>query len=115
MSSGNHGYAASHGAGGSGAMRSLRGPSKKPPPLMDPTRERDTARILGLFKPYRLRLAAGLVLIVVSAGFPVPRPFLLRQALDVGILKHDETVLTLTVLAMIAISIFTNATSVWQT
>ena len=115
MSSGNHGFAASHGAGGSGAMRSLRGPSKKPPPLMDPTRERDTARILALFKPYRLRLTAVLVLIVVSAGIAILQPFLLRKALDVGILQHDETVLTTTVLAMIAISIFTNATSVWQT
>jgi len=115
MSSGNHGFAASHGAGGSGAMRSLRGPSRKPPPLMDPTRQRDTGRILALFKPYRLRLAAVLILIVVSAGIAILQPFLLRQALDVGLLQHDETVLTLTVLAMIAISIFTNATSVWQT
>jgi ATP-binding cassette, subfamily B, bacterial len=115
MSSGNHGFAASQGAGGTGVMRSLRGPSSKPPPLMDPTRERDTARILALFKPYRLRLAAVLVLIIVSAGIAILQPFLLRQALDVGILQHDETVLTVTVLAMIAISIFTNATSVWQT
>jgi len=96
-------------------MRSLRGSSRKPPPLMDPTRERDTARILALFRPYRLRLAAVLVLIVVSAGIAILQPFLLRQALDVGILQHNETVLTFTVLAMIAISIFTNATSVWQT
>src|SRR5580704_2664444 len=115
MSSGNHGFAASHGAGGSGVMRSLRGPSRKPPPLMDPTRQRDTGRILALFKPYRLRLAAVLVLIVVSAGIAILQPFLLRRALDVGILQHDETVLTVTVLAMVAISIFTNATSVWQT
>ena len=115
MSSGNHGFAASHGAGGSGAMRSVRGRSDKPPPLMDPTRERDTHRILALFKPYRLRLAAVLVLIVVSAGIAILQPFLLRQAIDVGIRLHDEKVLTLTVLAMIAISIFTNATSVWQT
>ncbi len=118
MSSGNHGFAASHGAGGSGAMRSLRragGPDKKPPPLMDPTRQRDTARILALFRPYRLRLAAVLALIVVSSGVAILQPFLLRQALDVGIIQHDETVLTVTVLAMIAISIFTNTTSVWQT
>ncbi len=115
MSTGNHGFAASHGAGGSGAMRSLRGPSRKTPPLMDPTRQRDTGRILALFKPYRFRLAAVLVLIIVSAGIAILQPFLLRRALDVGILKHDETVLTVTVLAMIAISIFTNATSVWQT
>jgi ATP-binding cassette, subfamily B, bacterial len=96
-------------------MRSLRGPGRKPPPLMDPTRERDTARILALFRPYRLRLAAVLVLIVVSAGIAILQPFLLRRALDVGILEHDETVLTVTVLAMIGIAIFTNATSVWQT
>jgi ATP-binding cassette, subfamily B, bacterial len=115
MSSGNHGFAASHGAGGSGAMRSLRGPSRKPPPLMDPSRERDTSRILALFRPYRLRLSAVLLLIVASAGISIYQPFLLRKALDVGILEHNETVLTTTVLAMIAISIFTNATSVWQT
>ena len=96
-------------------MRSLRGPSQKPPPLMDPTRERDTGRILALFRPYRLRLTAVLALIIVSSGIAILQPFLLRQALDVGILQHDETVLTVTVLAMIAISIFTNATSVWQT
>ena len=118
MSSGNHGFAASHGAGGSGAMRSLRragGSDKKPPPLMDPSRQRDTARILALFRPYRIRLAAVLALIVVSSGVAILQPFLLRQALDVGILQHDETVLTVTVLAMIGIAIFTNATSVWQT
>ena len=56
-----------------------------------------------------------LALIVVSSGIAILQPFLLRQALDVGILQHDETVLTVTVLAMIAISIFTNTTSVWQT
>ncbi len=95
-------------------MRSLRG-SRKPPPLMDPSRERDTHRILALFKPYRLRLTAVLVLIVLSAGIAILQPFLLREALDVGILKHNDKVLTLSVLAMIAISIFTNATSVWQT
>jgi ATP-binding cassette, subfamily B, bacterial len=103
------------GAGGSGAMRSLRGPSKKPPELMDPTRERDTQRILALFKPYRLRLSAVLVLIVISSGVAIFQPFLLRRALDIGIFQHNETVLTESVLAMIAIAIFTNAASVWQT
>jgi ATP-binding cassette, subfamily B, bacterial len=96
-------------------MRSLRGTSRKPPPLMDPTRERDTHRILALFQPYRFRLAAVLVLIVVSAGIAILQPFLLRTALDVGIFQHNETVLTETVLAMIAIAVFTNASSVWQT
>jgi ATP-binding cassette subfamily B protein len=99
-------------------MRSLRGGGggdRKPPPLMDPTRERDTNRILALFKPYRARLAAVLVLIVISAGVSMLNPFLLRDALDIGIFGRNDAVLTATVLGMIAIAIFSNATSVWQT
>ena len=103
------------GTAGTGAMRSLRGPDKAPPPLMDPTRERDGRRILALFRPYRRRLTAVLVLIVISAGVSMLSPFLLRQALDVGIVGQDNKVLTLTVLGMLAIAIFTAATGVWQT
>jgi ATP-binding cassette, subfamily B, bacterial len=98
-----------------GAMRGLRGSDRKPPPLMDPSRPRDMKRILALFRPYRLRLTAVLMLIVVSAGVSMLNPFLLRDALDKGIFGHDATVLTLTVLGMIAVAIFSNATSVWQT
>jgi ATP-binding cassette subfamily B protein len=115
MSTGRHGLAASAGAAGSGAMRSLRGPDRTPPPLMDPTRQRDGRRILALFRPYRLRLAAVLVLIVASAGASFYSPFLLRDALDTGIFKHDERVLTAAVLGMLGIAIFTAATGVWQT
>jgi ATP-binding cassette, subfamily B, bacterial len=115
MSTGRHGLAASVGAAGSGAMRSLRGPDRKPPPLMDPTRKRDGRRILGLFKSYRFRLAAVLVLIVISAGASMLNPFLLRDALDTGIFKHDQGVLTASVLGMLVIAIFTAATGVWQT
>jgi ATP-binding cassette, subfamily B, bacterial len=96
-------------------MRSLRGPDRAPPPLMDPTRSRDGRRILALFRPYRMRLAAVLVLIVASAGASFYNPFLLRDALDSGIFKHNEGVLTRSVLGMIAIAIFTAATGVWQT
>ena len=39
-------------------MRSTRGGGKKTPELMDPERERDPHRILALFAPYRVRLAA---------------------------------------------------------
>jgi ATP-binding cassette subfamily B protein len=117
MSSGNHGFAASHGAGGSGAMRSLRGAGqgKKPPPLMDPTRERDGHRILALFRPYRRRLAAVLGLIVFSAGLGMVSPFLLRSVLDKGIFHHRTTLLTELVAGMIAIAIATSVFSVWQT
>src|SRR5437660_11797524 len=100
MSSGRHGLGGLAGAGGSGAMRSLRGADSTPPPLMDPTRNRDGRRILALFKPYRLRLAAVMVLIVVSSGVAILSPFLLRTALDVGIFQHASRVLTLSVLGM---------------
>ena len=96
-------------------MRALRGPGAKPPPLLDPTRQRDGRRILALFRPYRTRLFAVLVIIIISAGVSILNPFLLRSALDNGIFKHNGTVLTETVLGMIGIAIFSNATGVWQT
>src|ERR1035441_8384196 len=116
MSSGGRGFAASHGAAAPGSMRSLRGgPSKKPPPLMDPSRERDGHRILALFRPYRWRLGAVLTLIVFSSGLSMVSPFLLKGVLDDGIFKHETTLLTELVAGMIAIAIATSAFSVWQT
>ncbi len=96
-------------------MRSLRGPDKKPPALMDPSRQRDKHRILALFKPYRVRLGAVLALIVFSAGLSMLSPFLLKSVLDNGIFKHQTTLLTELVAGMIAIAIATSAFSVWQT
>ncbi len=96
-------------------MRALRGGAKKPPPLMDPTRERDTHRILELFAPYRARLIVVLVMIIVSAAISMANPFLLRDAFDQGLIGHDNTVLGLTVLGMIAVAFISQATSVWQT
>jgi ATP-binding cassette subfamily B protein len=88
---------------------------RQPPALMDPSRKRDGHRILALFRPYRFRLTTVLVLIVISAGASMANPFLLRAALDKGIFHHKATLLTLTVLGMLGIAIFTNATGVWQT
>ncbi len=96
-------------------MRSMRGPDKKPPPLMDPTRERDRGRILRLFRPYRVRLSVVLSMIVFSAGLSMLQPFLLRGVLDQGIFEHKTTLLTVLVLAMIVIAIITAAFNVWQT
>ena len=96
-------------------MRALRGPGKKPPPLMDPTRERDSRRILALFNPYRARLSVVLVMIMGSAALSILNPFLLRSALDNGLIDHDKKILTETVLGMIAIAFVTQATGVWQT
>jgi ATP-binding cassette subfamily B protein len=112
-----HGIGPASGTPGTGAMRSLRGAggAGKPPELMDPNRERDGRRILALFTPYRFRLATVLVLIMLSAGASLVNPFLIRSALDTGLFRHDGTVLTETVLGMIAIALFSGATSVWQT
>jgi ATP-binding cassette subfamily B protein len=96
-------------------MRSLRGSDKKPPPLMDPSRERDRHRILSLFKPYRMRLAVVLVMIVFSALLSMVSPFLLRAVLDKGIFHHQHTLLTELVAGMIAIAIASAVFSVWQT
>jgi len=99
-------------------MRSLRGGGngdRKQPPLMDPTRKRDTRRILALFKAYRVRLTSVLVLIVFGAGLSMLQPFLLRDVLDKGIGQHDTTLLTWLTIAMIAIAIVTSALSVFQT
>ncbi len=97
-------------------MRGVRGdPGKKPPPLMDPTRERDKRRIVRLFSPYRGRLLAVVVLIIVSAGLSMLNPFLIRAVLDKGIFHHEHTLLTELVLGMIAIAVLSAAFSVWQT
>jgi len=97
-------------------MRSLRGGSgKRPPPLMDPSRQRDRHRILALFRPYRFRLTVVLVMIIFSSGLSMVSPFLLKGVLDDGIFKHETTLLTELVAGMIAIAIATNAFSVWQT
>jgi ATP-binding cassette subfamily B protein len=82
---------------------------------MDPSRERDRHRILRLFAPYKGRLGAAIGLIVFSAGLSMVSPFLLRAVLDVGLLKHDSTVLEEAVGGMIAIAIATAVFSVWQT
>jgi ATP-binding cassette, subfamily B, bacterial len=117
MSSGHGGFAASHGSGDAGGRgaRFLRGDRKKPPPLMDPSRQRDGRRILALFKPYRVRLMIVLVMIVFSALLSMLSPFLLRGVLDNGIFHHNSGLLTKLVAGMIAIAILTAAFNVWQT
>ena len=96
-------------------MRPRGDADREQPPLMDPTRQRDRGRILRLFKPYRLRLAAVLGLIVVSSAISLLNPFLLRDVIDKGLFKHETTLLTELVLAIIAIAIVTGAFGVWQT
>ena len=96
-------------------MRQFRTPKKDTPALLDPTRERDGRRILRLFRPYRTRLAIVLAMVVFSAGISMLNPFLVKWALDEGLLKHNDTILTETVLGMIGVAIVSQAMSVWQT
>ncbi|HET9103072.1 MAG TPA: ABC transporter ATP-binding protein [Solirubrobacteraceae bacterium] len=115
MSTGHGGMPASHGGPATGRSSRIGGTDRKPPPLMDPTRQRDRHRILALFHDYRGRLTLVLAMIVLSAGLSMLSPFLLRQVLDKGIFRHETTLLTELVIAMIAISAATAAFSVWQT
>jgi ATP-binding cassette, subfamily B, bacterial len=96
-------------------MRAMRGSSKKTPELMDPNRKRDTKRILALFRPYRMRLAIVLAMIVFAAGVSMLAPFMLKRAIDVGLLMHNDVVLTEMVIGMILVTIISQTTSVWQT
>jgi ATP-binding cassette subfamily B protein len=106
-----HGIAAANGAGSGGRRR----PARERLELMDPSRKRDGHRILALFRRYRLRLGAVLVLIVIGAGVSMINPFLIRTAFDTGLAGGNRTVLAEAVLGMIAIALFTGASGVWQT
>jgi ATP-binding cassette, subfamily B, bacterial len=101
-------------SGGDGLRGQRRGPGKQPD-LLDPARERDTHRIVALFAPYRMRLAAVIGLIVFSAGLGMVSPFLLRAVLDTALPERDGKLLTELVLGMIGIAIATAAITVWQT
>ncbi len=110
------GMGAAAGTPGTGAVRAMRGGSgKKPPPLMDPSRQRDGRRILSLFRPYRMKLLWVCFLIGLSAALSMLNPFLLRSALDDGILKHQLTTLWETTAGMVVVAFISNAFSVWQT
>jgi len=80
-----------------------------------PARRLDRRRLLGLFRPYRMRLGAVLFLILVSAALGMVSPFLLRAVLDSAIPDRDTTLLAVLVAGMIAIAVATGALGVAQT
>ena len=108
-----HGLRAATGDGGSGRSGRRRG---EPPPLMDPERQRDPHRIMALFAPYRLRLAAVIVLIVFSSGAGrSSRRSCCARCSTPRCPSTTAKLLTELVLGMIGISIATAAITVWQT
>ena len=98
--------------------RSGEGPHGQPPELRPediPDRPVSLRRIARLFRPYRLRLARLLALIFLGSILSVASPFLLREAINKGIVGHDLTLLTWMVAGMIALAIINGVIGVAQT
>src|SRR5256885_2677584 len=88
---------------------------RAPERAADPAVRRANLRRIGpLFAPYRLRLGAVLLLIIVSAGLGVIPAFLLKHVLE-AIGRNDTRSLSFNAGAMIAIAIVTGALGVIQT
>jgi ATP-binding cassette subfamily B protein len=104
-------FAQGHGGGGSG--RRSQQPELRPEDI--PDRQVSLRRIARLFIPYRLRLGLLLGLIVIGSILSVASPFLLREAIDKGILEHDLELLTWMVAGMIALAVINGVLSVAQT
>jgi ATP-binding cassette subfamily B protein len=106
------------GHGGDGAGRRSR---RSEPPVGDPRPEDvpdkhvPLRRIARLFIPYRARLGSLLGLIVLGSVLSVASPFLLREAVDKGIIGHDLTLLSWLVGGMIALAIVNGVIGVAQT
>jgi ATP-binding cassette subfamily B protein len=92
-----------------------RGYKEAPTRPADPAvRRANLKRIARLFRNYRRRLGAVLVLILISAALGVVPAFLLKGVLE-AIQSNDTTRLSLLAAGMIAIAIVTGALGVWQT
>jgi len=102
-------FAQGHGGEGRGSQRAELRPEDVP------GRHVSLRRIGRLFIPYRLRLGLLLGLIFLGSILSVASPFLLREAVDAGILKHNLTLLSWLVGGMIALAIINGVISVAQT
>jgi ATP-binding cassette subfamily B protein len=92
------------------------GAREKPERPADPAvRRANLRRVFALFTPYRWRLAAVLTLIGISALLSIVSPFLVRDIFDEALPKNDDRLLTLLVLGLIAIAVFTSILGVFQT
>jgi ATP-binding cassette, subfamily B, bacterial len=78
-------------------------------------RQANLRRVMRLFRPYRMRLAAVLSLIGLSAALDIVSPFLLKAILDTALPERDNALLTALVGGMIGIAIVTGILGVYQT
>jgi len=106
-------FAQGRSGGGSGGGHHTPGPELRPEDI--PDRPVSLRRIGRLFIPYRLRLGLLLGLIVLGSILSVASPFLLREAVDKGIVKHNLTLLSWLVAGMVALAVINGVISVVQT
>ncbi len=92
-----------------------RASQREPRPQDIPDKPVSLKRIAALFRPYRLRLGNLLTLIVVGSILSVASPFLIREAVDRGILKEELELLTWLVVGMILLAIINAVIGVAQT
>ncbi|MGW4052409.1 ABC transporter ATP-binding protein [Streptomyces sp. NPDC004779] len=88
------------------------------PPPRDPAQPQEPAqlrRILGLFRPYRARLALVGLLVGAASLVSVASPFLLKEILDTAIPEGRTGLLSLLALGMIATAVLTGVFGVLQT
>ncbi len=90
-------------------------PKSGPRPEDIPDKHVSLRRVGRLFIPYRVRLGLLLGLIVLGSVLSVASPFLLREAIDKGIIKHNLTLLSWLVGGMIALAVINSVISVAQT
>ncbi|MCT9088564.1 ABC transporter ATP-binding protein/permease [Streptomyces sp. ASQP_92] len=86
-----------------------------PPRGTEPQEPAQIRRILGLFRPYRGRLAVVGLLVAASSLVSVASPFLLREILDVAIPQNRTGLLSLLALGMIATAVVNSVFGVLQT
>ncbi|WP_438295053.1 ABC transporter ATP-binding protein [Streptomyces sp. HUAS TT7] len=86
-----------------------------PPRGTGPQEPAQVRRILGLFRPYRGRLAIVGLLVAASSLVSVASPFLLREILDVAIPQNRTGLLSLLALGMIATAVVNSVFGVLQT
>jgi ATP-binding cassette subfamily B protein len=103
--------------GGRGGGRGGSGSGSSPPPRPEhpPDKPVSLRRVGRLFRPYRLRLSSLLGLIVLGSVLSVAQPFLLREAVDGGIVKRNLTLLSWLVGGMIALAVINAVIGVAQT
>ncbi|HVD65402.1 MAG TPA: ABC transporter ATP-binding protein [Gaiellaceae bacterium] len=91
-------------------------PREAPERPADPeVRRANLRRVTRLFKPYRGRLGAVLGLICFSALLSIVSPFLVRDIFDEALPENNDRLLTILVLGLVGIAVFTGILGVYQT